>query len=120
MHNKPKYNFFKNTNYALSGLKIAFTTETSFKIEAILGIFILLAIIFLDLSFSSKLILFSTGILILIVELINSAIENVVDMVTKEYNELAKNAKDIGSAAVFLSISIHCVCWFFIVINELF
>jgi len=47
----------------------------------------------------------------MIVELLNSAVENVVDLVTKEIHPLAKSAKDIGATAVFFSVSLHISCW---------
>ena len=47
-------------------------------------------------------------------ELINSAIENIVDLCTKDIHPLAKNAKDIGSTAVMFSIILHIICWVFI------
>ncbi|MDN5115180.1 diacylglycerol kinase [Aliarcobacter butzleri] len=116
MQNKPKYNFFKNWKYALDGLVIAFKTENSFRLELFFSIFIIAGIIFVDINLTNKLILLVTGILVLIIELINSAIENVVDLVTKEIHPLAKNAKDIGSTAVMFSILLHCSCWIVIIL----
>ena len=111
MNNKPQYHIFKNSQYALEGLIHAIKTETSFKIELFLSIFIILAIYFIDTSLESKLILLTTGILVLIVELLNSAVENVVDLVTKEFHPLAKSAKDIGATAVLFSVLLHIGCW---------
>jgi len=119
MNNKPKYNLFKNSQYAIDGFIHAFKTETSFKIELILSIFIIGAILIIDISLASKLILLSTGILVLIVELLNSAIENVVDLVTKEIHPLAKSAKDIGATAVLFSVLLHLGCWIIIILNEI-
>ncbi|WP_044418009.1 diacylglycerol kinase [Halarcobacter anaerophilus] len=116
MNNKPKYHLFKNTTYALSGLKHVLKTESSFKLELFCAIFIIAGIILIDTSISNKLILLVSGILVLIIELVNSAIENVVDLVTKEYAPLAKTAKDIGSSAVMFSIILHVVCWIMILI----
>lgn len=115
MQNKPKYHLFKNTKYALDGLITAIKTESSFKLELFCAIFIIIGIIFVDTSLTNKLILLVSGILVLITELINSAIENVVDLCTKEIHPLAKNAKDIGSTAVMFSIILHIVCWGLIV-----
>ncbi|MCT7447121.1 diacylglycerol kinase [Aliarcobacter skirrowii] len=115
MHNKPKYNFFKNWKYAIDGLVTAIKTESSFKLELFCAIFIIAGILYIDTSLTNKLILLISGILVLIVELINSAIENVVDLCTKEIHPLAKNAKDIGSTAVMFIISLHVVCWVFVV-----
>ena len=116
MNNKPKYNLFKNTKYALDGLIHAFKTENSFKVELFCAIFIIMGIFFIDVSLVYKLILFVTGILVLIVELINSAIENVVDLVTKEHKPLAKAAKDIASTAVMFTIILHGISWIIILI----
>jgi diacylglycerol kinase (ATP) len=111
MNNKPKYHLFKNTQYALSGLKHTLKTESSFKLELFLGIFIFSAIYIIDVALIYKLILVVTAFLILIVELLNSAIENVVDLVTKDIHPLAKTAKDIGATAVMFSIVLHLLCW---------
>ncbi|MCD4758497.1 MAG: diacylglycerol kinase [Arcobacteraceae bacterium] len=116
MNNKPKYHFLKNTQYALSGLKHTLKTESSFKLELFLGIFIFFGIYIIDVALIYKLILIVTAFLILIVELLNSAIENVVDLVTKDIHPLAKTAKDIGATAVMFSIVLHLLCWFLILI----
>ncbi|RXI43337.1 diacylglycerol kinase [Malaciobacter mytili] len=116
MNNKPKYHLFKNTKYALSGLKHVLKTESSFRLELFCAIFIIAGIIVIDTSLTNKLILLVSGILVLIIELVNSAIENVVDLVTKEYAPLAKTAKDIGSTAVMFSIILHVVCWVLVLI----
>ena len=116
MQNKPKYNLFKNWKYAIDGLVTAIKTESSFRLELFCSIFIIVGIIFIDTSLTNKLILLISGILVLIVELINSAIENVVDLCTKEIHPLAKNAKDIGSTAVMFTIALHLVCWLIILI----
>ncbi len=111
MNNKPKYHLFKNTQYALEGLVHAVKTESSFKLELILSVFIFTAIFLLDIELVYKLILIITAFLILIVELLNSAVENVVDLVTTDIHPLAKSAKDIGATAVMFSISLHLLCW---------
>ena len=66
---------------------------------------------FLPLSFVWKGLLFFATAAILVVELLNSAIESVVDLASPEYHLLAKRAKDLGSAAVFISIVIAVVLW---------
>jgi diacylglycerol kinase (ATP) len=111
MNNKPKYNLFKNTKYAIDGLRHAFKTEYSFKLELIVSIIIVSALCIIDITLVYKLILICTAFLVLIVELLNSAIENTVDLVTKDIHPLAKSAKDIGAAAVMFSIVLHLICW---------
>lgn len=117
MNNKPKYHLFKNTKYALEGFVHAFKTESSFRLELFFSIFIFIAIYFLDTSLTNKLILIASGFLILIVELLNSSIENVVDLVTKEIHPLAKSAKDIGATAVMFAITLHLIIWILILFN---
>lgn len=116
MNNKPKYHLFKNTKYAIDGLIHVLKTENSFKLELFCALFIIAGIIFIDVSITNKMILLVTGILVLIIELLNSAIENVVDLVTKEFEPLAKVAKDIGSTAVMFSIILHIVCWIIVLV----
>ncbi|VAY87200.1 Diacylglycerol kinase [hydrothermal vent metagenome] len=117
MNNKPKYHIFRNTQYALDGFIHAFKSETSFKLELLAGIFIVPMIFIIDIQLSYKLILLCTAFLILIAELINSAIENVVDLVIVDIHPLAKSAKDIGATAVMFSIFLHLACWVIILIN---
>lgn len=111
MRNQPKYSFFKNTSYAIEGLKDLIKYETSFKIELIMAIVLMPVIFFVDVSFLEKLLLFISLMGILIAESINSAIERVVDLVTLEYHDMAKRAKDVGSSIVFLSIVSFVVIW---------
>ena len=111
MNNKPKYHLFKNTQYAVEGLIHALKTESSFKLELMAGVIIIPMIFILDFVLIEKAALLLTAVLVLIVELINSAIENVVDLVTKEIHPLAKSAKDLGSTAVMFAIGLHLSLW---------
>lgn len=117
MNNKPKYHLFKNTQYAIEGFIHAFKTESSFKLELLASIFIIPAIFLIPMELSSQLALLITAFLVLIVELLNSAVENVVDLVTKDIHPLAKSAKDIGATAVMFSISLHVICWLLVLTN---
>jgi diacylglycerol kinase (ATP) len=116
VNNKPKYHLFKNTSYAISGLIHALKTESSFRLELFFALFIVAAIIFLEIELVYKLVLLVTGILVLIVELINSAIENAVDLVTLKRHPLAKTSKDLGSSAVMFAIVLHITCWIVILL----
>jgi len=120
MNNKPKYTIFKNAKYALEGLAYVLKTETSFKIEIAISLIFFPVVYFIPLLFLYKLILIVTFILILITELINSAIENVVDLVTSRFHPLAKSAKDIGATAVLFSVILHILCWIMILYHNFF
>ena len=117
MRNQPKYNFFKNTSYAVNGLKDLIKTETSFKIELIITIILLPEIIFVDATLTNKALMFISLMGMILAETINSAIERVVDLVTLEHHHMAGRAKDVGSAIVFLSIFIFVVTWSIILID---
>ena len=119
MRNQPKYNFFKNTSYAVNGLKDLIKTETSFKIELIITIILLPVIIFVDATLTNKALMFISLMGMILAETINSAIERVVDLVTLEHHHMAGRAKDVGSAIVFLSIFIFIVTWTILLIDIL-
>ncbi len=120
MNNKPKYSIFKNSKYAIDGLIHAIKTETSFKLELFFAFFLLIAIYLLPFTLSDKLILIVTLFLVMIVELLNSAVENVVDLVTTDIHPLAKAAKDLGATAVLFSVILHIVCWIFILFSTFY
>ena len=111
LRNQPKYNFFKNTSYALKGLLDLIKTETSFKIELIITIILLPVIIFIDATLTNKALMFITLMGMLLAEATNSAIERVVDLVTLEHHHMAWRAIDVGSTVVFLSIFIFIITW---------
>ena len=111
MRNQPRYTFFKNARYATEGLKEIFVSETSFKIEVVLIAAVWIVLVFLPIVWWAKAVLAISPLLILVTEAINSAIERVVDLVTQEHHPLAKQAKDAGSAAVFLSIVLTAGIW---------
>ncbi len=113
MRNQPKYHFFKNTTYALKGLRDIIAHETSFRLELILVLFLTPVLFFIPLELSDKLLMFIALMGMPIAEAMNSAIERVTDLVTLEYHEMAGRAKDAGSAVVFLSIVVFVVVWFF-------
>jgi diacylglycerol kinase (ATP) len=119
LRNQPKYNFFKNTSYALKGLIDLIKTETSFKIELVITIILLPVIFFIDTTLTNKVLMFISLIGMLMAETINSAIERVVDLVTLEHHDMAGRAKDVGSAIVFISIFIFVVTWGIILIDIL-
>ena len=97
--------------YSASGFKRAFTHEAAFRQECVLFVVLLVPLILMPLSFYWKALLLLAQSLLLIVEILNSAIESVVDLASPDYHDLAKGAKDMGSAAVFLTLSINAVLW---------
>lgn len=111
MLNKPKYNLFKNANYAIEGLKDIFQNEKSFKMQLFALAILSIMIIFLDLSYIKTSIMVISLFLPLLGEIANSAIERTVDLVTLKHHYLAKKAKDAGAALVFMSYFVVFLIW---------
>jgi diacylglycerol kinase (ATP) len=98
-------------NYSRAGLKAAYLCEDAFRQEVWLAIFLLPIAFFLPVSGIGQALMAASVLLVLIVELLNSAVEAVVDRVSLENHRLAKRAKDIGSAAVLISLLDVAVVW---------
>ena len=96
---------------SFAGFKVAFTTQAAFRQELVVLLVFLTPTFFFDLSGVERALLIGSALLVLIVELLNSAIELALDRVSTEFNTLTMNAKDIGSAAVFLALVNFIVIW---------
>ncbi|HCY64283.1 MAG TPA: diacylglycerol kinase [Oxalobacteraceae bacterium] len=97
--------------YSIAGFKTAWKHEHAFRQELMLAIPGIIIALVVPVSAVEKLLLISVLVLVLIIELMNSSIEAIVDRVSLERHPLSKNAKDLGSAAVFLAMSLAAVTW---------
>ena len=113
--NKPKpkglLRFRHTILYSISGFKYAWKYEESFRQEFFILIFSIPASIFVAQNLYDYFFLIGSVVFLSIVELINSAVEATVDRISLEKHELSKRAKDIGSAAVMLSILSVLAIW---------
>jgi diacylglycerol kinase (ATP) len=98
-------------NYSLAGFSAAFKNEDAFRQEVFLAAILIPIALLLHLEGIKKAVLIGSVLLVLIVELLNSGIEATVDRISLENHHLAKRAKDIGSAAVFLSLVNVAAVW---------
>jgi len=98
-------------NYSLDGLKAAYLCEDAFRQETWLALLLIPLALWLPVGWLATGLLIASVLLVLVVELLNSAIEAVVDRVSLENHRLAKRAKDIGSAAVLVSLLLVFVVW---------
>lgn len=114
MLNKPKYTLLKNTRYALNGLVEVIKNESSFKLQLLLFVVMNVVAWLLPIDVIYSAVLSVSLFVPLLAELTNSAVERVVDLVTLEYHELAKRAKDAGAALVFISLVMTGTIWFFV------
>lgn len=97
--------------YSISGLRMAYTGESAFRQECWLALVLTPAAFWLGERWSDIALLLGSVLLVMIVELLNSAVEAVVDRVSYDWHELSKRAKDLGSAAVMLSLLLCAGVW---------
>ena len=101
----------KAGGYSLQGLKSTWISEAAFRQECLLALLLIPALLYFDLSSLQRIMLIASTALVLITELLNSSVEAVVDRIGIEYHELSGKAKDIGSAAVLLSLALWAYIW---------
>lgn len=99
------------TRYSIAGLAAAWRHEDAFRQESLLALILLPAAFFMPVGGLGKALMVASVLLVLIVELLNSAIEAVVDRISLEQHPLAGRAKDIGSAAVLFSLINVIAVW---------
>ena len=97
--------------YSAKGIKFAWKHEAAFRQEIFLGIFMIPAGFWLGGNAVEQSLLVGTCLIVLIIEILNTGIEAVVDRVGDEYHKLAGSAKDLGSAAVLLTLILTLVIW---------
>ena len=97
--------------YSFDGLKAAYKCEDAFRQEVWLAAFLIPAAIFLPVPPIGRALMIGSILLVLIVELLNSAVEAAIDRIGLENHRLSKRAKDIGSAAVLIALINVAVIW---------
>ncbi|MGQ7844287.1 diacylglycerol kinase [Granulosicoccus sp. 3-233] len=102
--------------YAFNGIRAAIHHEAAFRQELILALVFLPLVFLLDVSRVERVLLVSVTALVLIVELVNSAVEAVVDRVSAEHHLLSGRAKDMGSGAVLMTLALWLYVWVDIVV----
>ncbi|UTD54024.1 MULTISPECIES: diacylglycerol kinase [unclassified Halomonas] len=108
---------FRASINAVSGLKACWLNESAFRQEVMLCLILYPFIFFVNATSVEKALLFSSLTLVVIVELINSAIESTIDRIGLENNELSGRAKDMGAAAVMMTIFMMMGVWLCVLIN---
>ncbi|WP_432451949.1 MULTISPECIES: diacylglycerol kinase [unclassified Agarivorans] len=104
------------TGFSINGFISAWKSEAALRQEVTLLLPLAITALFLPVSKSEQILLIGSLILVLIVELLNSAIETVVDRIGSEWHELSGQAKDIASAAVLTSLIFAAFTWSWILI----
>ena len=99
------------SGYSLDGLRAAFTGEAAFRQLVLLNVILVPLTFFLNVSRVEQAVLIAVCLLALIVELINSAIEAAIDRISLDRHPLSKNAKDMGSAAQLVAMTMIGIVW---------
>ncbi|MBE6450275.1 MAG: diacylglycerol kinase [Alphaproteobacteria bacterium] len=115
-HHKGIKRILNAFTYSYDGFKEAFFSETAFRQDLFVVILGLFSLLFLPLTLQLKALLFFSLMLILLMELVNTAIETIVDRISDDYHLLSKKAKDIGSLLVLMSFFNAFVCWTLVLI----
>jgi len=97
--------------YSLAGFRAAYKHEDAFRQEVLLAIVLIPLALWVPVGYLGKALMIGSVLLVIIVELLNSAIEATVDRISLENHDLAKRAKDIGSSAVLVSLINVMVVW---------
>jgi len=101
----------KAAGYSWKGVHAAWVNEAAFRQEAVAVVLAIIIAAFLDVDAITRVLLIGSVSLVMIVEILNSAIEAVVDRIGAEFHELSGRAKDMGSAAVLMSILLALFTW---------
>ncbi|KOC87841.1 diacylglycerol kinase [Winslowiella iniecta] len=101
----------KAAGYSWKGLRAAWQNEAAFRQESVAAIVAIILACWLDVDAITRVLLIGSVLLVIIVEILNSAIEAVVDRIGSEMHPLSGRAKDMGSAAVLLSILLAVFVW---------
>ena len=96
-------NLIDSFNYAISGLIYALKTQRNMKIHSTIGTIVILISLFMDFNRVELIILFFTICLVIITEMINTAIESTIDLYTKSYHPLARIAKNVAAGTVLIA-----------------
>lgn len=102
---------YKAAGYSLQGLKSTYKYEQAFRLEVYLLIVLTPLALWLGESLFESMVLIAIWLFVMVVELLNSAIEAAIDRIGPEKHELSGRAKDIGSAAVMVSVLIAVIVW---------
>ena len=106
-------------HHSIDGLKAAFVHEAAFRQEVVLAALLIPAALWLPASALGKALMIASVLLVLIIELLNSAVEAAVDRISLEQHALAKRAKDAGSAAVLLALVNVVIVWVLVLLKSI-
>jgi diacylglycerol kinase (ATP) len=111
---------WRATRYSLSGIRAAWKHEAAFRQEVLISMILAPAAFWLGGNTVERLLLLGSCLIVLITELLNSAVEATIDRISDDKHRLSARAKDLGSAAVFISLWLAAITWGLIGYDRLF
>lgn len=105
------------TRISLQGFRLAWEGEAAFRVEVVLALIMLPVALLLDINSLERIALVGSVLLVLAVELLNSAVEAAIDRIGSERHPLSARAKDLGSAAVFVTLVLVVFVWATILVD---
>jgi diacylglycerol kinase (ATP) len=108
------------TRYSIAGIRSAWRNEAAFRQEVVLALVMVPAAFWLGSSTVERLMLIGSCLIVLITELLNSAVEAAIDRISDDSHSLSRRAKDMGSAAVFISLWLAGITWTLIAYERFF
>ena len=105
--------------YSFDGLADAFRNESAFRQEVVLAAILIPTALWLPVAPVERALLIAAVLLVMIVELLNTGVEAAIDRISFEHHSLSKRAKDIGSAAVFVTLVLLAAVWSVILLPRL-
>ena len=114
----PLHRLYQATRYSLNGLYHAFKKEQAFAYEAVILCLLAALCIVFRLSWVRVLTLMGAWLMVMALELVNSAVEKAFDLISREYHQDIKAGKDMLSASVFLMISLNMGLWVFLFLGR--
>ena len=106
-------------NYSLAGLRAAYACEDAFRQEVLLAALLIPVALLCPVSAVEKAVMIASVLLVIIVELLNSAVEAAIDRISLDRHLLSKRAKDVGSAAVLVALLNVLIVWALILVQLL-
>jgi len=104
--------------YSVNGLRKTWNTEAAFRQESVMALILVPAALWLGSTAVQKSLLILVVMLVLVVELLNSAVEAAIDRIGAEQHALSAHAKDAGSAAVFISLCVVGIVWSLVILER--
>ena len=103
--------------YSYNGLRDALVGEPAFRQEVVLALVLIPIAVWLGDDNVERALMIGVLFVVLVVELLNTAVETAIDRIGSEFSDLSRKAKDLGSAAVFLSLTLAAVVWALMLLN---